>query len=327
MQNEDIHIELIVRWLEGKASEDEKASLISWIETDPKHKAVYTKTVNMFYESQKKSISLDIKKSLSKVKQKAGVPQKKERKLVPFALSIAVSITILIAVGVYFFNQNTPPEIQPIAVQLHATDTILDAKLSDSSTISLASNSILTEVAFTDTARIVSLKGTGYFEIQPDTERPFIVQADQVEITVLGTHFAVVYDSVFHRTEVTVSEGKVRCLNLANNKSVILMDSMHCVFTSDTIGEVFHLKNLNILSWKTGVLEFENTPLSEAVSYMQTFFEKEIVFQDSVIKVCLFNATLKKTDFPEMLQMLRMIYGIKYAERDGIYYLSGTGCN
>ena len=43
-------------------------------------------------------------------------------------------------------------------------------------------------VRFKGKNRNVSLSGEAYFEVRKDARHPFIVQADEVEVKVLGTH-------------------------------------------------------------------------------------------------------------------------------------------
>ena len=64
--------------------------------------------------------------------------------------------------------------------------------LSDGTTVYLNAESELTyPVKFSGKDRRVCLKGEAYFEVERDTCKPFIVEANSLEIQVLGTEFGV----------------------------------------------------------------------------------------------------------------------------------------
>src|SRR5690606_26577150 len=64
--------------------------------------------------------------------------------------------------------------------------------LQDQSVVYLNAGSVLRfPSAFTATERRVSLVGEGYFEIAADAVQPFVVETDNMQVTVLGTRFSI----------------------------------------------------------------------------------------------------------------------------------------
>lgn len=81
-------------------------------------------------------------------------------------------------------------------------------RLADDSTVTLAPESAIT-VAYTPGERHIRLlAGEAFFEVAPNPERPFRVQAEAVDVTVLGTAFDVRRGE--DETDVAVEQGVVR---------------------------------------------------------------------------------------------------------------------
>lgn len=96
----------------------------------------------------------------------------------------AVILLCLAGWGIYEYV--IPPREQTYAAYAEVR-TIL---LPDSTEVTLNRYSTLTcPVRFKGKNRNVSLSGEAYFEVHKDARHPFIVQAEEVKVKVLGTHF------------------------------------------------------------------------------------------------------------------------------------------
>ena len=96
------------------------------------------------------------------------------------------AIILLCLAGWGIYEYVIPPREQTYAAYAEVR-TIL---LPDSTEVTLNRYSTLTcPVRFKGKNRNVSLSGEAYFEVRKDARHPFIVQADEVEVKVLGTHF------------------------------------------------------------------------------------------------------------------------------------------
>lgn len=86
---------------------------------------------------------------------------------------------------------------QPAVNTYHAAAAPVEVLLADSSLAVLAPGSQLEERS--GKYREMRLQGQAYFEVRPDEQRPFIVNAGEVMVTVLGTAFEVsAYDTSDH---------------------------------------------------------------------------------------------------------------------------------
>ena len=99
-----------------------------------------------------------------------------------------------------------------------ARSEIRTLHLADDSVVTVAPASAVA-VSYTDSARQVRLlSGEVYVEVTPDAERPFLVSADEVRVTVLGTAFNVSQSD--DGAEVGVAHGVVRVEQTGSGKSV-----------------------------------------------------------------------------------------------------------
>ncbi len=189
------------------------------------------------------------------------------RRTIPFRRYLmAVASVVLLLVGItsiYFRNMNKPEWILVSTTQ----GQIKDVYLPDSTLVSMAGNTELRYNAkgFGEERREVMMKGKALFKVEHDESRPFFVQTDMAEVKVLGTTFQV--DKRDEAIYVDVVEGKVRFTAGDNKeKEVILTAGMSAQYAKEMREiEVLTEENTNLLSWKTGMLYFQNTPLEKVI--------------------------------------------------------------
>lgn len=100
--------------------------------------------------------------------------------------------------------------------------------------------------------RRVILSGEAYFEVFKDKAHPFVVQTDQQEVKVLGTHFNVNAYPDEPSTRTTLLEGAVQI----NNK-VILKPGEQSILT----GKRLRVEGADVseaIAWKSGLFKFND---------------------------------------------------------------------
>src|SRR5690606_18419956 len=114
-----------------------------------------------------------------------------------------------------------------------------------------------------DSARNVYLTGEAYFEVTEDRERPFVVNADGVQVQVLGTKFNVSHYPEDENINTVLVSGAVslRSTDMRNDKTpVLLKPGQKGAWIKDS-GEIKVEKVNTVLytSWVEGKLMFRNT--------------------------------------------------------------------
>ncbi|MBT3625066.1 MAG: DUF4880 domain-containing protein [Gammaproteobacteria bacterium] len=148
-----------------------------------------------------------------------------------------------------------------------------------------------------DRREILLTRGEGYFEVEHDQKRPFIVKAGGSKIIALGTRFSVRLMST-DDIEVIVLDGKVAVFppgsrrttapeNLAEasiEPGVILeKDRRVVIHTSGQVGLIEQVSAENETAWLDGKLVFEGAPLRAAVAEISRYVQEEIQVAGGVV--------------------------------------------
>ncbi|WP_449435350.1 FecR family protein [Pedobacter steynii] len=82
--------------------------------------------------------------------------------------------------------------------------------MSDGTKVKLNAGSTFTyPEVFSASSREVTLKGEGFFEVQKNPKRPFLVHTDKFIVKVLGTVFNVKAYATDKKVETTLLSGKI----------------------------------------------------------------------------------------------------------------------
>ncbi len=159
------------------------------------------------------------------------------------------------------------------------------------------------EVDYEDEIRVITLnQGEGIFDVETDTQRPFLVRAGGNNIIALGTRFSVEYRAA-NEVEVTVLEGKVAVvpeheaivsvfkdvpfqsvedLLEKEARSVILERDQQVVVARSEILPIVEVDAANETAWREGRLIFNGTPLREVVTELSLYVPGHIRVAENV---------------------------------------------
>jgi len=209
----------------------------------------------------------------------------------------------------------------------------LEVVLPDGSQVFLNSNTELQyPEVFSSGKREVELLGEAYFTVAEDQSRPFIIKARNARIEVVGTAFNV--RATKHQTvEVIVNEGKVLVYYVDGLNEGITVDS-----TIILPGEKGTLEekensitkeintNINFLSWKTGIYQFNETRLKDVVALLSDNFQVEIVLTNSVLYDCRLTSRFENQPVDLIIEVISLTFGLERNKDGNVISLSGKGC-
>ena len=224
--------EILNRYLTGDASAEEKQMVVRWLDADPQHMREYLalrKLHDITLWQEKPAATVDKKKWLT-------LPYIRE--------FIKIAAIFLIAVtSVYFLapeRGKDTPDLKAIHVP---SGQRAELTLGDGTRVCLNSNTTLTfPDHFDRKERRVTLDGEGYFQVAKNDKKPFIVQAKEYEVRVLGTEFNVMmykdqdfFETVLLKGSVEVNETTTgRKVKLTNGYSAKPVNSGKRVSASGT---------------------------------------------------------------------------------------------
>lgn len=117
--------------------------------------------------------------------------------------------------------------------------------------------------------RKVFLDGEAYFEVAKDAQHPFSVEANNINVRVLGTHFAV---NSYLGTEdyAVLVEGSVAVNDQNGNEGheTIIEPGQKASLEANGI-KVRNVDVADYLGWRTGILMFNNEPFSDIIKKIE----------------------------------------------------------
>lgn len=311
--------QIIQRFLEGSASDKEKAVLESW----------YSKN----YDNSPELTPGEFAKDLADIGE--GLPLKKQkgfRIYLPRIVAAAVAAILLIAFLFYFQRAPVNKAIQTASSNNTGTGKMEEKQeitLSDRSKIWLHQNAHLTyPKLFSAKTREVYLTGEAYFDIKHEPSRPFIIHTGDVTTTVLGTAFDIREDKKSHKIIVTVTRGKVRVSNGGQTLGILIPNQQLSYNINDHTVRRQTVDAEKIIAWQRIDLQFNNTTFEEATSQLEQRFHLKILFANPKLKGCRFSGASLTGENPEkVLNIICQFNNAHYTKRpDGAFVIDGQGC-
>jgi ferric-dicitrate binding protein FerR (iron transport regulator) len=306
--------ELLNKYLEGAASDDEIRQVDDWYRSFESH-AGLTEQLNADQRTALEQLLF------LRISRQAGLDQPSAKVVkAPFRIWWAAAgiVLLLAAAGMYFFlNQKGVHKEQPVMITEAANKgSIKKIVLPDGSTIWLNFDSKLRYAQQHD--REVWLDGEGYFEIAPLADKQFLVHAGKLDVQVLGTSFNVDAYAPGESIMVTVASGKVAIGN-KEQEAVTLTANQEAVYKPD-LGKIekYDVGAIDASAWKEGILVFKNASFRSIARKLERRFDVRIRFDGSRTANALLSARFDKDQsLKDILRMLCDIYGFNYRQETG----------
>lgn len=228
-------------------------------------------------------------------------------------LAIAASVITLVAAGVLlnksgFFAGDT------YRTAIGGLSTIPAA---DGSLVTLNTNSKV-KIHFTELERRIELtQGEAFFEVAKDPKRPFIVYAGDRRVVAIGTKFSVRRSADDIR--VVVTDGKIRldAPSSAQAKEELFL-------AAGAVAEVNHnnvtVKRKSVpeveqaLSWRSGYIMLDGTPLSEAVAEFNRYNIRQLAIGDPSLAVLKMEGNFRANNLDGFVRLLEEGFEIQAGE-------------
>ena len=243
-----------------------------------------------------------------------------------YMLRLAAILLVAFLAGLFVYIYTAESVSEQYAAQLVMEELVTAngekarVTFSDGTQVTLnAASSLSFPKAFRDSKRVVYLEGEAYFKVVPNSEIPFIVQVQGVDIEVLGTQFNVRGWAQDPGVDVVVREGKVSVEatdpGLEGEKSVILTAGLQTsVMRGNVPQEPREVDIKNKLVWLNGGLHFENAPFRSVVRDLERRFNVQIQVEDEDLLDLLFTSTFQYAQLNEILNVISGAMGIEYRQ-------------
>ncbi len=320
------YIELIPRYLSGNASDAEVQLLEEWVLSSPENKATFTAFKKAWILSGMKAGGVKVNtdqewESLSgqlftETKTVALRPRRNA------VLRIAAAVAVLLVAVFLLVQYLGGGEYMELATQNQVEENLLP----DGSQISMNQFSSVVYAPRRDKQyRRVELSGDAFFEVERDTARPFVIQAHDLEIEVLGTAFYVDAREDQPEVQVIVQSGTVAVK--AGTAKITLTAGEIGIYdkASGTLTEQEN-QDQNYMAWKTDVLVFEQTTLERVVFDLNRKFHARISIANPALKSCEITATYEGKSLDAIVKIIEKTLSIKAEMKGEEIVFSGKGC-
>ena len=229
-----------------------------------------------------------------------------------WALAAALTVAAL-GSGAYYYVARQSEQIA-YATRIGERPTL---RLSDGTRIQLNTDTAV-RASITQATRTVTLeKGEAYFEVVHDASRPFTVLAGNRRITDLGTKFSVRRDG--DKVYVVVKEGRVRVDSAdsapvpvapvyAGGGNVVLAKADEMLVAPRTEKDLS-----DDLSWRDGMLVFNQKTLAEAAEEFNRYNRKRIVVSGDARDIRI-GGSFRADNIEVFAQLVRNALGLKVTE-------------
>lgn len=323
--NKYVNEDMLIKYLVGEATDEEKAFVEKWLTENEENRKQY-RDFQLLWETSEKLASeseLDENLAWGRFKQHLvanesavdrgediGVTTAKEPVYrVPAWIKIAASI-VLISIGIwlsfYGYNRSSLNQVLVETVNYTLVDT-----LADGSIITLNRNSKIQYPKYfaKDHRNIKLLEGEAFFDVAPDSSKPFHVSFDDVDVKVVGTSFNIKIDE--DKTELIVETGVVE----VSKKHVVIRlkrdEVVHIDRNSDELNKSVVQDQL-YKYYRNSEFIADGTPLYRLVDVLNEAYGVQIVIEDQELENLELNTTLKyNTSIRSNLDLICETFDIK----------------
>lgn len=331
--NIDVSEEVIVKYLAGEASPEEAIAIDDWCARTEDNKQLFDR-LSRTWQQTGTAVSYrapDVKQEWQHWEQTNTIPAGKENTKVRTLrrqLAVAATVVILLGAALITFLLQQPHNKQQQQVLLTATSRQIETSLPDQSQVKISPGSSIAYADNFQTGRTVQLQnGEVYFSVQHDPQHPFKIQADDLNIRVIGTAFTVVKnkDSILVkvnngavmlstlRDSMVLKGGMQGCYLVANKQ---LKQTVHIPPPANTPITIIHKS-----------LRFEDKDLGAVARQLETAYGVHIVLSNQQIAKCRISTTFDDKPLDYVLDVISASLDLNYHASNDTIYIDGYGCD
>lgn len=331
--------ELITKYLADEASSEEARALQEWITQAPENERQYLAYKKVFDLSQQhyaqkadETHTVDIDHEwnhfMNNIRGRVLEPETKIRALEKPSYSLWYKIAaaiLIVAVSGWIITRFVGSDEN---MSYQTASNTMTVKLPDGSQVILNRNSELSySASFNDENRTVILKGEAFFDVTPNAQKPFIIQANDASIEVVGTSFNVLaYDSM-REVEVVVQSGVVKLSGGDRKTEVKLQAGDKGIYSKDSHQLSSGINNdVNFLSWNTRKIVFTEDDLRTVVATLNRTYQANISIAADIPASCVVTVTFDQQSLEAVLNVLETTLNLTLRTNGNQVEITAAGC-
>lgn len=287
---------------------------------DEKNEALHA----LWKQAGEQEIPQRMQQSIRRMQQNIGIePVAPDKRIQLFVWrAAAIFLLAVSSVSIYLMLEKDRPQKDLLEYYI-PTAEIRELTLPDGTRVMLNSKStLLYPDQFSGKTRSVYLIGEANFKVKPDKKHPFIVKANDFQITALGTEFNVNAYPENEELIATLLEGsvKVEFNNLVSD--IILKPNEQLAYNKQT--KVYNLQEPEmdeVTAWQRGELVFSNMYLEDIFTHLERKFPYTLVYSPNSLKSNTYSFRFRKqATLEEVMMIITQVVG------DVQYVIKGNKC-
>ncbi len=312
-------------YITGKAGPEEAAEVDRWLAADPVNRDRLGQLQEIFRHTDSLSEleGVDMKGDWNKIRSRIGWDREQNSRatinifsLKTFPLLKIAAILVLVMIPAVLLELRYDFIGAPGTPMITASSErgTVDLQLPDGSSVTLNAHSELSyPESFSARKREVTLSGEAYFDVVPSEKQPFLIRIGQdMVVEVLGTTFTVRSGNIPGEVLVRVSSGMVSLYRGGQKRDRLVVSAgEEGIFNGEGFSKS-PIKDPNYLSWKTGTLEFRNTPFAEVAAGLADFSGMKVLIRDRELDSRTLTSTHVNQPLGEILEEIRLVLAIDF---------------
>ncbi len=258
--------ELLYRFFEGKASEEEIADVKAWTEKS-------NENLMAFRNERKRFNAMLLMCEFSKEEKKNA---RHHILWNIFKAACIVVVTAGVTIGLFSISNkdNVNTGMQSVIVPAGQRVNIV---LPDGTDVWLNAGTRMDyPLSFMKSKREIILDGEAYFDVVKNDKAPFVVHTRKADVEVLGTRFNVRSTSKWNDFETSLIAGKVKVIPVENRREIVLNPSQKAVYEKGQ-WNVSIITDFDTYRWREGLYCFHDKTFGEILNDMEYYYDVNII--------------------------------------------------
>jgi ferric-dicitrate binding protein FerR (iron transport regulator) len=275
--------EIIFRSLTGIATRSELQELQLWRESDPDNERSYQLLISVWEKGSSEPVYANYLQLEERIIDEGFEEDISPSRwdINPTFYKIAAAVLLICITAFAAYRYTAPAEMTENTFEFVVTYNPAGQKskitLPDNSVIFLNSESRVSyQKGFSDSIRHVLLEGEAYFNVEPNQERPFVVETGGINTQALGTSFNIRNYPEENSISVSLLTGKVKVTDTKVDNEVLLEPFEFVAFDKGT--RVLKMKQMeeDIHSiWKDGIITFKSSNFKHVITTLERSYDVE----------------------------------------------------
>ena len=320
--------EKLIKYLLQESDSEETKAVQEWISEDEKNQKQFEE-IEWVWNSSKILLDkseVDENKAWQRFtelrnEKVAAKPKQNQRFLQSNWFRVAAAVTLLF-VSAWVYSAFLPQSGRAYfsSVELQSEDSPIEVSLLDGTQITLNKNTALdySQKLFASQRKVNLKSGEAFFDVERNENKPFVIQNEKVQITVLGTSFHVKTSQ--NTTEVIVVSGSVQ-VEIDGMIEVLKPDEKLSV--NQLTGEMIKTLPSNKLYnyYVSRKFQVDGVPLEELVATLREAYGATIEINREEIKTLPITTTLEYGSLSKNLEVLSETLNLNISQRDGKFII------